>query len=248
MSQHEVERVLLKVSGESLKAVGSPRPYDRGRITAMGAEIRNALARSPGTELCIMPGGGNLGRGDELIREYGFRDRTAHAHGMLHTVENALVLRDILSLALREMNIGVRVMTAIQMDQITEPYLPEKAIHHLLNSRVVIFAGGSGRTHCSTDWASANRAKEIECDLLLKGTKEDGVYDADPRTNPKAKLITRMTPREFAERDLRKIFDPDGIAYARENKLPIRIFNIFEEGNLARAIAGEDVGTYIANE
>ncbi|MBI1975405.1 MAG: UMP kinase [Candidatus Vogelbacteria bacterium] len=240
-------RILYKFSGEALKSPESEKPFDRECLRHIAKEIRAVLFEFPDLELCVMPGGGNLGRGGELTRELGVDELTAHHAGMLYTLVNAIMFSSVLAPMLKEMGVAVRVMTAIEANAVAEPYLPHRARHHFANNRVLVFAAGSGRTHFSTDLAGANRAKELQCDLMLKGTKEEGVFDRDPRTNPDAKLIVRITPQEFLERQLTMIFDPEGIAYARSNNLPIRIFNAFGEGNLAKAIRGENVGTLIAD-
>lgn len=239
------KKILLKFSGEALKERDSQGNFDRGRMEYIAHEIKKVLEAFPHIELSLMPGGGNHGRGSELIKTHGFHPRNSHQIGMLYTVVNALAMSDVLASALGEA-LEVRVMTAMRVDDVAEPYLPKRALHHMQSGRLVIFAGGSGRTFMSTDSAAVNRAAELELDAVLKGTKERGVFDADPRKNPNAEFLPHITNKEFVQRDLKQIFDPPAVTDAGEQNIPLHVFNVFEKDNLLRLLSGDNIGTKIS--
>ena len=231
------KRVLLKLSGEALmdpeKAGGLSVPI----INALAEEIKEVHA--VGVEIAIVLGGGNIFRG--LSQEASTMDRTtADYMGMLATVINSLALQD----ALEKTGVLTRVLSAIEMSQIAEPYIRRRALRHLEKGRIVIFAGGTGNPYFSTDTAASLRASEIHADIILKGTKVDGVYDADPKVHAKAVRFEKLSYLDVLKRNLR-VMDATAISMCMESKLPIVVFNMFERGNLKRAVCGEKVGTIV---
>lgn len=237
-------RVLLKISGESMCEDGK-RPFSKTALACLAEEIVSAVIKFPNLELAIMPGGGNHGRGSELINTLGIKEMIAHHVGMCFTIANAMVLEGILSPLLKQHGVKVRLMTSIKANRFGEEYLPKPGQAHLEKKRVVILAGGSGEAFKSTDDATMVKAGELECDAVLKGTKVDGVYSADPKKDAGAKFIPKMTAQEFLERGLSQIFDLDGVAKGKGLKKPIHIFNMFKPGNLVAVLSGEAVGTVI---
>jgi uridylate kinase len=241
MTQEPVrKRVLLKLSGEAL--MGDLKyGVDPGRLRAIAAEISYVVAS--GTELAIVVGGGNIFRGVSGASQ-GIDRATADYMGMLATVMNAMALQD----ALRKLAVDSRVQSAIDMQEICEPYIRGRAIRHLEKGRVVIFAGGTGNPFFSTDTAAALRALEIGAESLLMAKKKyDGVYDADPETDPDAKLIERITHREVLERGLR-VMDSTALSLCMDNGLPIMVFNMSVPENIRRVLRGERVGTIVTCE
>ena len=231
------KRVLLKISGEFLSASGQGIELD----TAIELADRLARARrdADGVELAMVIGGGNLWRG----ARNGVGMDAAHADyiGMMGTIMNAMTLQG----ALEHHGVETRVLTAIQMSQIAEPYIRRRALRHLEKGRVVIFAGGTGNPFFSTDTAGTLRALEIGAEaVLMAKNKVDGVYDSDPRKNPGAARFDTLSHREVVERRL-EVMDMTAITLCMEKKLPIVVFDMFAEGNLERLLAGERVGTLI---
>ncbi|MBI4365804.1 MAG: UMP kinase, partial [Deltaproteobacteria bacterium] len=192
-----------------------------------------------GVKIAIVLGGGNIFRG--ATDKPGAMER-AHADymGMLATVINSLALQD----ALERLGIHTRVMTAIAMEQLAEPYIRRRAIRHLEKDRIVILAGGTGNPFFSTDTAASLRAMELHADVILKGTKVDGVYDADPKTSAKAKRFAQVTYLEVLQRQL-KVMDATAISLCMDHRMPIRVFNVFAKGNLRRVVCGEPLGTIV---
>jgi len=184
-------------------------------------------------------GGGNIIRGDAASRR-GMDRVTADYMGMLGTVINALALQD----ALENMGQPTRVQTAISMQQIAEPYIRRRAVRHLEKGRVVILAAGSGNPYFSTDTTAALRAVEIEAEVVLKATKVDGIYDADPKENPKAKRFSRLDYLDLINKDLR-VMDHTAVTLCRENKIPIIVFDLSHGGNLEGVVAGKPIGTFV---
>lgn len=230
------KRILLKLSGEAL-AANQGFGVDPLRIHEIAAEL--ADVHSLNIQIAIVVGGGNFFRG--VAQQAREMDRVSADHmGMLATVINALALQD----ALEQHGIDTRVQTAITMRQVAEPYIPRRAIRHLEKGRVVIFGAGLGAPFFSTDTAAAQRALEIKAQALLKGTKVDGVYDADPRTNPGATRFPRLDYGEYLSRGL-KVMDATAVALCRDNKLPIVVFELMEPGNVVRAVRGEPIGTLL---
>ncbi len=231
------KRILLKLSGEAL--LGS-RQY--GVDPAVCAFIAQQVAevRARGVEVGIVVGGGNIFRGMQAAAQ-GMDRATGDYIGMLATVMNGLALQD----AVDRMNIPTRVMSAIAMNEIAEPYIRRRAVRHLEKGRVVIFVAGTGNPYFTTDTAAALRAVEIGAEVLMKATKVDGVYDADPMTVPGARRYDRL---EYADllRDQLKVLDGAAVSLCMENDLPIIVFDLNGTDNIARVVAGEQVGTLIA--
>lgn len=241
MTQQPVwKRVLLKLSGEAL--MGEQQyGIDTERLRVIAAEISQVVLC--GTEVAIVVGGGNIFRGVSGAAK-GIDRATADYIGMLATVMNSMALQD----ALKKLTVDSRVQSAIHMQEICEPYIRGRAIRHLEKGRVVIFAAGTGNPFFSTDTAAALRALEIGAEAILMGKKKyEGVYDSDPETNPKAKLIRRITHREALERGLR-VMDSTALSLCMDNALPIMVFNISAPENIRRVLRGEDIGTRVTVE
>jgi len=230
------KRVLLKLSGEAL-AAGQGFGVDATRIHQIAAELEDV--HSLGVEIAIVVGGGNFFRGvAEQARDM---DRVAADHmGMLATVINAIALQD----ALEKRDAYTRVMTAIEMNQVAEPFIRRRAIRHLEKGRIVIFAAGTGSPYFSTDTAASLRAMEIKADAILKATKVDGVYDADPVLVKDAKMFERISYMEVLQLGL-KVMDSTAISLCKDNSLPIVIFNLNRQGNIRRVVTGEKVGSLV---
>jgi uridylate kinase len=229
-------RVLVKLSGEAL-AGAKGYGIDLGVIDPIAKDIAETAAM--GTEICLVVGGGNIYRG--LMAAEGGMDRArADYLGMLATVINALALQT----AIERVGAQARVLSAIPMPTVCEPYIRDKALDHLEKGRVVIFAGGTGNPFFTTDTAAVLRAAEMECQALFKATQVDGVYDADPVKTPDAKRYDRVTYDEVLKQDLR-IMDGSAIALARDNRIPIIVFSIKSQGSLALELQGEGSSTTI---
>ncbi len=194
-----------------------------------------------GTEVAVVIGGGNFFRGAELQQRGMDRARSDYM-GMLGTVMNCLALQDFLE---REHHIDTRVQTAITMGQVAEPYIPRRAARHLEKGRVVIFGAGMGMPYFSTDTTAAQRALEIDAEAVLMAKAVDGVFDSDPRINVDAKMFSEITHREVVERGL-KVADATAFTLCMDNRMPIIVFNLLTEGNIARAVAGESIGTLVS--
>jgi len=232
-------RVLLKLSGEALmgsKSFG----LDEVKVSQIAGEL--AEVHRLGTQVAIVIGGGNIIRG--VTASSRGLDRVTGDHmGMLATVINALALQD----ALEKVGVPTRVQTAIEIRAVAEPLIRRRAIRHLEKGRVVIFAAGTGNPYFTTDSAAALRANEIHADVLLKATKVEGVYTADPRKDPSARLLPEVTYQQMLERDLR-IMDASAISLCRDNELPILIFDMTVPGNIGRVVKGERVGSIVRRE
>ena len=231
------KRILLKLSGEAL---GGTRGFgvDSTRAGEIAQEI--AEVHGLGVEVAIVIGGGNLFRG--VASSALEMDRVAADHmGMLATVINAIALQD----ALEKLSAPTRVMTAIQMHQVAEPFIRRRAIRHLEKGRVVIFAAGTGNPYFSTDTAAALRAMEIHADVILKATKVDGIFDADPVRFKDAKMFSEISYLEMISQNL-AVMDQTAISLCRENNLPIIVFNLNVSGNIARVVQGEKVGSLVS--
>ena len=233
------QRVLLKLSGEVFG--GGQIGLDLDVIGAIAKEIAD-VARD-GVQVAIVVGGGNFFRGAEL-QQQGMDRTRADYMGMLGTVMNCLALQDFLE----KEGIDSRVQTAITMGQVAEPYIPLRAVRHLEKGRVVIFGAGMGMPYFSTDTTAAQRALEIDAEALLMGKNGvDGVYDSDPKTNPGAVKFDSLGYGEVITRDL-KVADMTAITLCRDNKLPILVFELLTEGNIARAVKGEKIGTLVGEQ
>jgi uridylate kinase len=229
-------RVVLKLSG-GLFAGAEPLGISPDVVAHLATEIIAAV--KDGVEVAAVVGGGNMFRGAALA-ERGIDRARADYMGMLSTVINCLALQDVLE----QRGVDTRVQTAITMGQVAEPYIPRRAIRHLDKGRVVIFGAGLGAPYFSTDTAAAQRALEMGADAVLKGTKVDGVYDADPHTTPDAVRFDRLDYAEYLSRGL-KVMDSTAVTLCMDNGLPIVVFALMHEGNVVRAIRGEKVGTLV---
>ncbi|WP_296138363.1 UMP kinase [uncultured Tessaracoccus sp.] len=234
---HAFHRVLLKLSGEVFG--GGKLGVDPVVVAQIAKEIADVVRG--GTQVSVVVGGGNYFRGAELSRSGMARDRADYM-GMLGTVMNCLALQDFCE----KEGINTRVQSAITMGQVAEPYIPRRAERHMEKGRLVIFGAGSGMPYFSTDTVAAQRALEIGAEVLLMGKKGvDGVYDSDPRSNPDARKYERLTHDDFLNKDL-KVADATAIALARDNDLDLIFFNLSKTGNIARVIAGEEIGTLVS--
>lgn len=231
-------RVVLKLSGEVL-AGQSGFGISPSVIRALAEEIREV--HSLGVEVGIVIGGGNVIRGVAAASE-GMDRASADYMGMLAGVINSLALQD----ALEKLDIATRVLSALEIKDVCEPYIRRRALRHLEKGRTVIFAAGTGNPYFSTDTAAALRAAEIHADAVLKATKVDGVYSADPALDPQARRYERLTFQQVMEQNLR-FMDQSAVSLCRENKLPIVVFDVTVPGNICRVVAGEPVGTTIGD-
>ena len=231
--------MLLKLSGEAL-AGGGGLGVDPDVVDSIAAQIKDVV--DGGTEVCIVIGGGNYFRGAQL-QERGMERARADYIGMLGTVMNCLALQDFLE----RRGVATRVQTAISMGQVAENYIPRRAVRHLEKGRVVIFGAGLGQPFFSTDSAAVQRALENDCEVVLMAKSIDGIYDADPRTNADAKRYQQVSYDEVLAKDL-KVADASAIGLARENDLPIVVFDLTVSGNIARAVKGERIGTLVSAE
>jgi len=229
-------RILLKVSGEVLMG-DAPFGIDMATLDRVAEDIAAVVAA--GFELCLVVGGGNIFRGVQVAGR-GMERASADYMGMLATVMNALAVQS----ALERQGVDTRVQSAIPMDAICEPYIRRRALRHLEKGRVVIFAAGLGAPYFTTDTPAALRAAEMGCDALFKGTSVDGVYTADPKTDPGAKRYGTVTYQEVLAKNLR-VMDGSAITLARDNHIPIVVFSIRERGNLLKVLSGEGVHTTI---
>lgn len=237
--EHGWDRVLLKLSGEAFAGDGG-LGVDPDAVNAFARQIADVVRG--GTEVAVVIGGGNYFRGAQLS-ERGMDRSRADYMGMLGTVMNCLALQDFLE----RQAIETRVQTAIAMGQVAEPYTPRRAIRHMEKGRVVIFGAGLGAPFFSTDTCAAQRALETGCQVVLMAKGVDGVYDSDPRTNPDAARYDRLSYDEVLTKDL-KVADATAISLCRDNKLPIVVFNLLADGNIARSVKGERIGTLVSAE
>ncbi len=233
-------RAVLKISGEAFASSASDETIDASTVSQMAKEIADSVDEL-GIELAVMMGGGNIWRGQTGAGE-GIDRATSDTMGMLGTVINALALQD----AIEREGRPTRVLSAISMAEVCEPYIRRRAIRHLEKGRVVIFAAGMGNPYFTTDTPAALRAAEIEADVVLKGTHSgvDGVYSADPRLDPKATKFEEISFMEVIARDLR-VMDLTAITFCKDNELPILVFDLMSPGNIHGALAGGPIGTLI---
>jgi uridylate kinase len=238
MAPPEYKRILLKLSGEAL--IGDHGyGIDPAVVASISSEIGNV--QKLGVEIAVVIGGGNIFRGLSAS-EAGMDRTTADYMGMLATVMNALAMQD----ALEKRGVVTRVVSAIEMKELAEPYIRRRAVRHLEKGRVVIFAAGTGNPYFTTDTAASLRAMEIDADVILKGTKVDGVYDRDPMKDTKARRYTSVTYMEVIRKELR-VMDTTAISLCMENNLPIIVFNIMKRGNVEKIVQGKRVGTTVRN-
>ncbi|MDX6769948.1 MAG: UMP kinase [Elusimicrobiota bacterium] len=238
-STKKYKKVLLKLSGESLCGENGHgvRPE---ALSSISAEVKKAVEK--GIQLGIVVGGGNIWRGEQ-DRGEAIGRVTADYMGMLATLMNALALQD----ALEQIGVPTRVQSAVEINKLSEPYIRRRAVRHLEKGRVVIFAGGTGNPYFTTDTAAALRAVEIEAEVLLKATKVDGVYTADPKKDKSAKKYDKLTFMDSIKQRL-KVMDTTALTLCMENRLPVMVFDLSVPGNIARAVSGEKVGTLIVTE
>jgi uridylate kinase len=234
------QRVLLKLSGEALGDPERGHGIDPGAVETIARQV--ARVARLGVETAIVVGGGNILRG-ATFSEIGAHRASADYMGMLATVINALAL----SSALEDQGLETRVLTALDIRQVAEPFVRRRALAHLEKGRVVLLAGGTGNPFFTTDTAAALRAAELGCEVLLKATKVDGVYSADPKRDPKAQRFVELTYMQVLERRL-KVMDGTAITLCMENRLPVVVFDLFVEGNIERVVKGEPLGTTIRSE
>lgn len=229
------KRILLKLSGEQLQG-----KFDTGFDAELGAWIAEEIKRVDGAEIVVMVGGGNFIRGAQLAGN-GIGRVTADNIGMLATMMNALALTDVFNAS----GLPARILTNIRTDQVADQFTHRRALNHLSKKRVVVIAGGIGRPYLTTDTAAVNLALELECDAIFKATKVDGVYDSDPEKNSTAKKFTTLSLQQAVERPEIRVMDKAAIALAYDYTQSIVVFKLLESGNIARAAAGETVGTTI---
>jgi len=232
------KRILLKMSGEVLMG---DREYglDPERVNRIAHDIKEVI--DLGIEVCVVVGAGNIFRGVSGAAN-GMERTTADYIGMLGTVMNALAMQS----ALEQIDVDTRVLSAIPMSTVCEPYIRRRAVRHMEKGRVVIFAAGSGNPYFTTDTPAALRASEMDCDAIFKGTKVDGVYDSDPVENPDAKHFSKINYLDVLTKDLR-VMDATAISLARENNIPIVVFSVQDKGNFAHVVKGQGMFTTVSN-
>ncbi len=238
MAVAKFKRILLKLSGEALMG-----EQDFGICPKMLGRLADELVetRDLGVELALVVGGGNFFRGANAASGEGMDRVSADHMGMLATLINSLALQD----ALERRGLATRVLSALEIRQVAEPFLRRRALRHLEKGRAIILAAGTGNPYFTTDSAAALRAMEVRAEILIKATKVDGIYSADPETNPDAQLIKKVGYLEVLERGLR-VMDSTAISLCMDNKMPIAVFNMRTPGNLKRIVLGEDVGSIIS--
>jgi uridylate kinase len=232
------ERVLIKLSGEAL--MGSQSfGIDQAMVENIALQVKEV--HQLGVEIAIVVGGGNIIRGVKVV-EAGLDRATGDYMGMLATTINALALQN----TLEKVGIFTRVLSAIHMAEVAEPFIRRRAVRHIEKKRVVIFASGTGNPYFTTDTAAALRAMEIRADVILKATKVDGIYDSDPEKNESAKFFRQVSYLEVLEKGL-KVMDATAVSLCMDNNLPIIVFSLLNEGNIKDAVLGKDVGSIIKN-
>jgi len=236
-SEPKYRRIVLKLSGEALREPGSKDNISPQIVNQMAQEIKEV--QGLGVQVAVVIGGGNIWRGLAASHR-GMNRTTADYMGMLATVINGMALMS----GLEDIGLTVRVQTAIEMNNVAEPFILRRALHHLEKGYVVIFVAGTGNPFFSTDTTAALRANEIGADAILKATKVDGIYDADPKTNPGATKYDHITYADALQRRL-QVMDSTAFSLCMDNKMPIVVFNMADSGNIKRAVMGEPVGTLV---
>lgn len=239
MSELRYNRILLKISGEML-AGNQPYGIHQDVLKTLATEIADVVHMN--VELALVIGGGNIFRGLAAAAT-GMERASADYMGMLATMLNALALQN----TLEQMNVSTRVLSAIEMRQLAEGYIRRRAIRHLEKKRVVIFAAGTGNPYFTTDTAAALRAMEIGADVILKGTKVDGIYDADPKTTPNATMFSELPFLSVLNKNL-KVMDNTAITLCMDNNLPLVVFNLTVAGNLKQVVLGKKIGTLVSHK
>jgi uridylate kinase len=237
MGQSKYKRVLLKLSGESFCEAGG-FGIDGSQLESIAERVTEV--GKLGAQVAVVVGAGNFIRGEKFSQKTQIPRNTADYMGMLSTIINACALQE----TLEKMGTITRVMSAIEVDALCEPFILRRAMRHFEQDRIVILAGGTGNPFFTTDTCAALRASELGADLLIKATKVDGVYSDDPKKNPDAKLFDKLSYQEVLEKNLR-VMDHSAISLCRENRIPIVVLNIFKKGNITKAICGQKVGTVI---
>ena len=237
--QPRFSRVLLKISGESFAEAGQAG-IDAGELRNIAQEVQQALVS--GVQIAIVVGGGNMIRGANLAKRLDIDQSTADYMGMLGTVMNGMALKE----ALEHLGQPARLMTAINMPSIAEPFIRKRALRHMERGRCIILAAGTGNPFFTTDTCASLRATELNCDVVLKATKVDGVYASDPLTDPNAKRFTDLTFTQAIE-DRLGVMDLTALSMCMEHDLPVIVFDFKQSGNIKRAIDGENIGTLIHN-
>jgi uridylate kinase len=237
MKKPRWKRILLKLSGETLGGKGG-FGLNLEAIEYIAGEVKMACAL--GCEVAIVIGGGNFIRGEKLSR-LGIERATADYMGMLGTVINSLALQAVLE---NKFGLETRVMTALKMEEVAEPFIRRRAIRHLEKGRIVIFAGGTGSPYFTTDTAAALRASEIKAEAILKATNVKGIYESDPKLNKRAKFLKEINPLEMVKRGLR-VMDLTSVTLAMENKIRVIVFDVFKKGNLRKLLLGQKIGSEI---
>ncbi|TGK52588.1 UMP kinase [Leptospira bouyouniensis] len=232
------KRILIKISGEALAGEGE-LGIDTNKTFSLAGQIKEV--HDLGLEVAVVVGGGNMIRGETLAKS-GMDRATADYMGMLGTIMNGLALQD----ACEKQGMFTRVLSAIEMKSVAEPYIRRRAVRHLEKNRVIIFAGGTGNPYFTTDTTASLRAVEVGCEVILKATKVDGVYTADPKKDPSAKRYLQVSFMESIKHRL-KVMDSTALSLCMDNNMPIIVFDIFKAGNLRKLIDGETIGTLISN-
>ncbi len=238
MADLAYKRVVLKISGEGLCTPGAGG-IDAVELERISREIKSVV--DIGTQVGLVIGGGNIVRGGDLAKKIQIDETAAHYMGMLATVINAIAVQEVLE----SIGVDTRVQSAIAIDRVCESFVRRRAIRHLEKGRVVVFAGGTGNPFVTTDTAAALRASEIGASVLLKATKVDGVYAADPVHNPDAELHRQLTYNEFLDRRL-GVMDLSAILMCQQNRIPVVVFNLRESGNMRAVVEGQGIGTIVA--
>jgi uridylate kinase len=237
-NQPKYRRVVLKISGEALRNDQTGQTIDSDVLDRLAEELKSLKA--VGTQVAVVVGGGNIFRGLAGARSNGTDRTTGDNMGMLSTVINGLALMD----RLEKSGLDVRVMTAIPMDRIAEPFIQRRATRHLEQGRILIFVAGTGNPYCTTDYAAALRANEIGADAILKATKVDGIYDKDPHKHKDAKRFTHITYQDALTQRL-GVMDAEAFSLCEANKLPIIVFSMSDRGAVKKVIMGESIGTLV---
>ncbi len=234
----QYKRVLLKLSGEALQG---KREHGIDADTCVSFAIQIKEVWEMGVQIALVVGGGNIFRGGVETKKFGLDRSVADHMGMLATVPNGLALQN----ALEQLDVPTRVMTAIEMHAVAEPYIVRRAMRHLDKKRVVIFVAGTGNPYFTTDTAAALRASEIKADIIMKATKVDGIYTADPMKDKTAKKYHALKFIDVLKQDL-KVMDSTAISMCMDNNLPILVFDLTKKGNIKKAVLGEDIGTIVS--
>lgn len=238
VSSPRFKRILIKLSGEALAGEGE-LGIDTNKTFSLAGQIKEV--HDLGLQVAVVVGGGNMIRGETLAKS-GMERATADYMGMLGTIMNALALQD----ACEKQGMFTRVLSAIEMKSVAEPYIRRRAVRHLEKNRVIIFAGGTGNPYFTTDTTASLRAVEVGCEVILKATKVDGVYTADPKKDPNAIRYVQVSFMESIKHRL-KVMDSTALSLCMDNNMPIIVFDIFKQGNLKNLITGAPIGTLISN-